>query len=457
MKFIYVALFTVMTLMSATARAEGPPAADPGEHRPVPGWGQLPEPESLHETGGGMGTEPDSRQGPELTLSDLERMALRNNPTLARARAAVRVAQGTWRQAGLYPNPVAGYAAEEMGDEGTAGKQGGFVGQELVTAGKLRLNREVARQEIVRAREEVAAQQLRVLTDVQTSFYAALVAQRTIELTNRLVKIAEEGVEAAEALLRAQEASRVDLLQARMEANSAKVLLRNARNRRQGAWRKLAVVAGVPDMPPEPLAGEVEDIGPPLRWEQTLSQVLSESPEVAAATADVQAAQWAARRARVEWVPNVDVEAAVQHDNVGGRDVVGVRLGVPLPLFDRNQGGISAADAQLVSARRSVDQVHLDLRQRLAAVFRQYANARQQAEHYRDELLPDAQETLELVREGYQQGEFGYLELLTVQRTYFQNSLAYLDSLLQLRLSRARIEGLLLDENLTSFSESGNP
>lgn len=457
MKCIYVAVIAAMILMSATAGGQGPPRAGPGEQLPVPGWEQLPEPESLQETGGGRGSEPDSRPDLKLTLSDLERVALLNNPTLARARAGVRAAEGAWRQAGLYPNPVSGYVAEEMGDEGTAGKQGAFWGQELVTAGKLRLNRRVASQGIVRAREQLAAQQLRVLTDVQTRYYGVLVAQRTIELATSLLQVAEEGVRAAEDLLRDQEASRVDLLQARMEANSERILLGNARNDYQGAWRRLAAVAGVPDMPPEPLAGEVEVIGAPLSWEQTLAQVLSESPEVAAAKADVQAAHWAARRARVEWVPNVDLEAAVHHNNIGGGDVAAVRVGVPLPVFDRNQGGISAADAQLASARRNVDQVHLDLRQRLADVFRRHANARQQVEHYRDKILPDAQETLELVRKGYQQGEFGYLELLTVQRTYFQNSLAYLDSLLQLRLSRARIEGLLLDENLTSFSEPGNP
>ena len=63
-------------------------------------------------------------------------MALGRNPTLAQAAAQIAAAQGRHVQAGLYPNPVAGYMGSEMGNSGRAGQQGGFVSQEVVTAGK---------------------------------------------------------------------------------------------------------------------------------------------------------------------------------------------------------------------------------------------------------------------------------------------------------------------------------
>jgi len=397
--------------------------------------------------------EPGPRQAGGLSLQDLEQTALRNNPTLSQARARVQAARGIWEQVGLYPNPVAGYTAEEMGDNGTAGKQGGFIGQEFVTAGKLRLNRQVACQEIMRLEQELAAQQFRVLTDVRTSFYDVLVAQQMVEQTDRLVDIAEQGVEAAEALFKAKEGSRVDILQARVEGNTARILLENARNRRQGAWRRLAAVAGTPDLAPEQLAGNVEDIGPLLSWEEALSRVLSESPELAAAAAEVQAARWATQRARVEWIPNVGIQTTVQHDNASGDDVAGVQVALPLPLFNRNQGNIVASNAQLIAAQRNLERVRLSLQNRLAEVFRRYASAGQQVEKYRGTILPDAKDTLDLVATGYQQGEFSYLKLLTAQRTYFQSNLSYLESLLQLKSAQVQIEGLLLSESLTGYSE----
>jgi outer membrane protein, heavy metal efflux system len=88
---------------------------------------------------------------PGMTLAELEETAVRCNPTIAQAAQRVEAARGRWVQAGLYPNPTAGYIGAEIGNEGRAGQQGSFVGQEIVTAGKLRLSRDVAQQEIRQA------------------------------------------------------------------------------------------------------------------------------------------------------------------------------------------------------------------------------------------------------------------------------------------------------------------
>ncbi len=451
MKITLLCIGTGLILMavSASSLAQTPPrgpAASPpsGRFAMLPTQNPGPDEEPLPMPG--LVLRPAAGQ----TLAELEQIALQHNPTLAQARAAVRAAQGNWLQVGLYPNPVIGYAGGEIGNEGRAGQQGGYIGQEFVTAGKLQLNRQAAAQEIARLQQELAAQQLRVITDVRTTFYQALVAQRTIEITQQLVTLAEQGSLAAEALLQAQEASRVDLLQARVETDSTRILLQNARNRYEEAWRKLAARVGLPDMRPERLAGNIETIDPPLDWGGTLARLLSESPQLAAAAAQVQAARWEAQRASVEWVPNVDVQGMLQHDNATGDEIAGVQIAVPVPLFNRNQGNIVAANARVVSAQQNVERLRLDLQNRLAEEFRQYANAHQQVDRYRGTILPNAKESLDLVNSGYQQGEFSYLMLLTAQRTYFQNSLAYLESLLELKSALARIDGLLLSNSLSN-------
>ena len=83
-----------------------------------------------------------------LSQSDLEQMALHGNPTLAQAAANVEAAQGRALQSGLYPNPTVGYNGEQIGGRGSSGRptageqQGLFIDQTIVTAGKLRLNRD---------------------------------------------------------------------------------------------------------------------------------------------------------------------------------------------------------------------------------------------------------------------------------------------------------------------------
>jgi cobalt-zinc-cadmium efflux system outer membrane protein len=110
-----------------------------------------------------------------------------------------------------------------------------------------------------------------------------------------------------------------------------------------------------------------------------------------------------------------------------------------------------------VAAEREVRRVELQLHNRLAAVFEQYANARMRAEKYKGEILPKAKESLELTRKAYQQGESGFLNLLTAQRTYFRVNLAYLDSLRELCTSHVAIKGLLLSGGPQTEAEPCRP
>jgi len=383
-----------------------------------------------------------------MTLAELEEMAVRCNPTLAQAAARVQATRGQYLQAGLYPNPVIGYQGSEIGDDGRAGQQGGFIGQEVVTAGKLRLNRAVASQEIQQAEYAWQAQRLRVLTDVRRGFYDALFAQRAVELTEQLVRIGDQGVKAAEELFKAKEVARTDVLQARIEADSAKILLEKARNRHAAAWRGLAAIVGNPLMQPASLAGNLQDGMVQLGWEDTLNRLLAESPQLAGAQAGVARARAALSRECAGRYPNVELQAGVQYDNATQDTIAGVQVGVPLPIFNRNQGNIQKAQSELIAAQHEVQRVRLALQQRLAAVFEQYATARQQVDKYANDILPNAQESLKLVIAGYRQGEFSYLVLLTAQRTYFQTNLAYLDALRDLRMATAILEGNLLADSL---------
>ena len=391
---------------------------------------------------------------PGMALAELEAIALEHNPTLVQASAAVQATEGQRWQAGLYPNPVIGYVGEEMGDEGTAGQQGAFFAQELVTAGKLRLRRAVAGHEVEQARHALEAQRQRVLNDVRAGYYEVLLAQRVVELDQELVRIGEEGVDAAKQLEAALEVGRAHVLQARIEAESAGLELHNAQNRYWAAWQRLATVLGMPQMEPPALAGQLEDDLPKLTWENAFARLMAASPELARARAGVERARCALAWEHARRIPNVDVEAGVRYSNTSRDTLTTVQVGVPLPLFDRNQGNICAAEAGLVAARNEIRRVELELHRRLVDAFQAYANARHQVETYSARILPNAKASLELVQTARKRGEFDYFTLLTAQRTYFRVNLAYVESLYRLRASSVNIEGMLLRGALEQGSAS---
>jgi outer membrane protein, heavy metal efflux system len=389
----------------------------------------------------------------QLTLADLEAMALANTPTLTQAAARVDAARGRWVQGGLQLNPVIGYSAEEMGDAGTAGKQGAFVSQELINSKKLSWNRAVAGREIAESQQQFEIQRRRVLNDVRTQFYNVLLAQDQFNLSQRLLAIAGEATQTAERLFEAKEGNRVDLLQAQIEAEAATVAVESARNRYAAAWRRLVATVAVPEMNPIPLAGKIDEGIPTLSFEEAMERLLAESPELAASAAAIARARAALGRARVEPVPDYSLQATTHYDNVGGDTIAGVQAGISVPLWNRNQGGIREAQANLQESRAALLQTQLALQDRLAIAFESYANARVQVERYSTSILPKAQQSLQLINQGYRAGEFNFLTLLTAQRTYFQANLNYLNAVGDLRARAVEIDGLLLTGSLEERPE----
>lgn len=388
----------------------------------------------------------------DVTIEELVQVAIASNPAIAQAAARVAALRGKWVQAGLPPNPTAGYAASEVGNDRRGGQQGGFAGQEYVTGGKLRLDQAIVAQEIQQAEQRMYAAQMRVTTDVRQACYAVLVAQRRVALAEELLNLSDQAVKASQELRDAEEIPLAGLLQTEVEQQNATILLQTAQNELNAAWQRLSAVIGA-ELPPRQIAGDVSQLPELLNWDDQLARVTAGSPELGAAMADILRAQNALRRATVEPVPNVSTQAMVQYDESTNDTIVGLQVGVPLPLWNRNQGGIRQAQAEIAEANRNVDRVELDLKRRLAEAFQSYSNARARAEIYATTILPKARQTFELVQRGYRLGEVGYLDLLTAQRTNSQTNLAYLDALGSLWASWAEIDGLLLAGSLESPPE----
>jgi cobalt-zinc-cadmium efflux system outer membrane protein len=403
-------------------------------------------------------TEPANAEPDPLALSlpDFEQFAFQNNPTLRQAEAVVRQNQGHWLQVGLYPNPTLGYMGSEVGNNGRGGQEGGFVAQTIVTAHKLDINRAAASHAVTRALWLAVAQRLRVLNDVRIRFYNALAAQRQQELAEELQSIASEGVRASEQLYEAQQVAKFDVLQSQLQLNDVQILLQNARYRAGANWQQLANVAGVPQLQREPLAGDLETNPPELQWDTAWQQLLGSSPLLQAAQAQVEQARCQLKREQVEPIPDLQLQTSVQQDRSSGYTIYGPQIGVNLPIFNRNQGNIAAATAQLQRSLAEISRIELALRDQLAAAFQRYQSARNQVRLYREKILPAARENLELSTQGYKLGEFDFLRVLTARRSYFEANVAYISSLANMQTSAVEIQGLLLTGGLEAVAEDAN-
>jgi len=380
-----------------------------------------------------------------LSVAEAESLAVGASPSLASIEARVRAARWQALQNGLKPNPTAGYVANEIGADGRAGQQGAYVSQRFVRGGKLGYASAVAVREARRLEQELAVERQRVMTDARTAYYDAYLAQLEVELTERLSEVSVKAVDTSEQLREAGEGLRTDALQAQIENRRTVAARARAEQRRLASWRRLAALTALPADTPRPLDASREELIADLAWETAEAELLALSPEIAARVAAVERARWNVAYQESLAVQDVTAQVSVQYDDAGSDAITSVQIGMPIPIHNRNQGGIGRARAELTAAQRRLEATEQTLRRRLAVVFGRYQSARVLADALRTEVLPRAQENLDLATEGYEAGEIGYLDLLTVQRTYFQVSLESLDALRELNEASQLIRGRLLE------------
>ena len=388
-------------------------------------------------------------QLPTLTLAALEQLAFERNPTIRQATANIEAAQGRAQQAGLYPNPTVGYSGDRIGAAGTAGEmQGLFIDQTIVTAGKLRLSRAKFAQEVLQSQALAFAQEYRVLNSVRIRFYQLLAMQRLLDVRTELLKVADDAVQTTEELLNVGAANKPDLLQARIEARQERVALENARIQYEAAWRQTVALVGAPELVVTRMEGDLEPTVPLPDFDAILAHLLDASPEIHVAVAELARTQIGLKREQVEPIPNVQVRVANGYDFETNRDVTSVQVGVRLPVFDKNQGNIRTARAQVAYAEAELCRVQLSLQQRLARAYGRYRTALATVQTYRKDNLPDAKEAYELYLDSYRKHRAAWPQVLVAQRTYFQISVEYTESLADLRSAEVAILGLLLVDGL---------
>jgi outer membrane protein, heavy metal efflux system len=449
-------VLTACLSISALAIAQQTPCGgDPVPQPALPG--AIPNPES-------RATSPARDHA--LTLADLERMALAHNPTLPEAQADVSASQGRRLQSGLYPNPTIGYEGREINTDSVyrGGEHGFFVRQPIVTGGKLGLSRQVFTTEAEQAQAEAAAQRQRVLNSVRIAYYRALGAQERVELKADLADLARRAAATSAELANVGQADQPDVLEARVEAGRARLELRAAQSEQESVWEELAATVGDPALAATELAGKLDDPLPALDREQALAAILGQSPEVQAAMQGVTRAEQALKRARAEKSPDIELRGGLDYN----RELLGVmnspvgwegeaEVGVQIPVFNRNQGNVRAAEAELAHARQELERVRLGLRASFAAAFHDYAESGEKVRAYRDQILPDAEKAYQLYLARYREMAAAYPQVLIAQRTWFELREEYADALVSEWESTVVIQGYLLTDGLAAPLAPGEP
>lgn len=410
-----------------------------------------------------MGRAQEAAHGPLLTLEQAETLARETNPTLRQAEAEIRAAKARQQQVVLYPNPSIGYTGDEIrGGSVGGGKQGFFVEQTIVTAGKLGKSRAVFGSEAKLAEIEAEEQRTRVESAVKIAFLRVLAAQERLDARRDLSRIAENAAQMQKELMNTGQADESEVLEAEVEAQRMRMAARMQENTLREEWRSLAAVIGRPDLPFETVAGSLETGWPELNEEEAVDAIAKQSPAVRIAEAAKTRADALVTRAQSEPVPDLQLRAGLEynHETLGSvpfaKGWEGIaEASMQIPLFNRNQGNIAAARADSDRAEQEKSRVALTLRERAATVVDQYANAKLMAVEYRDEILPNAKQAYSLLVEKYGQMLASRPRVLDAQRRLFELQVEYISSLEGVWTTGLALQGYLLTDGLEAPARPG--
>ena len=361
------------------------------------------------------------------TLPEFVDLAMRSHPRLRQALAAVEAARGKAVQARLYPNPViAGFTPQAAGSDS---QWSGTVAQDIVTAGKLRLSQQAALREVQRAEYELIRARFDVLREVRRSFYALLVSQRRMEIYKLLLDIAKRSYEIGRQLAEAGEGTKADVLFWSIERDRAEVRLLNASVFIETGRRELTAAIGLPRADIGLLEADLFQKLPNFDLKPLQEAVVRLNALPRAAEAEVARAQWALERAVVQPIPNVNLLGGYQRQVDGPPQDQGLaQVMLAVPLFDRNQGNIRSARADIATSRATLRTIELDLAAQVAQAIATYRTSQRLVDWYEQYILPKARETVQLTQTLYGRGEVTFLSLLQAQRILTETELAFVEA-----------------------------
>jgi outer membrane protein, heavy metal efflux system len=410
-----------------------------------------------------MGRAQENAKGALVTLEQVVKIASEANPTLRQAETEIRAAQARRQQSGLYPNPTVAYTGDEIrGGSVGGGKQGFFVQQTVVTGGKLGLSREVFGKDVKLAEIEAEEQKMRVQSAVKMAFLRVLAAQELLYARRDMATIAQDATETQRRLMNTGQADETEVLEAEVEAQRMRMSARMQENTLREEWRSLTAVIGRPDLPLTTVAGDLEKGWPQLNEEEAVEAIAKGSPAVRIAETAETRAQSVLGRAKREAIPDVQIRGGMEFNNelLGSAPFAkgweGIaEVAVQIPLFNRNQGNVAAARADIDRAGQEKRRIALTLRERAASAVDQYANARLMAVEYRDEMLPRAKKAYGLMVERYGQMLASYPRVLDAQRKLYELQVEYISALESVWTGGIALEGYLLTDGLEGPARPG--
>lgn len=378
-----------------------------------------------------------------LDLEGARRTAFERSPAFAAERERLAAARGALREARTYPhNPQIDLEVPTSRFDGDSREYEASIAQEIEWAGQPGLRSRAAEFALRRSGGELADAARGLRANVDRAYYAALAAARRVEIAEQALALNERLIAAVRTELREGEISKLEANLAEVESGRSRALALVARGEALAATVELGHLLGLsPDVeivldPVLPAIPDPETVSP----ESLVARAFAKRPDLHALEAAVEESNTQVRLARREAIPNITLGALAERQEDDSEGQLGVILGVPFPLWNRNQGVV---DQRRADARRTAferDAARIRIQADVLQAFRIYAAMAAAAGALDREVLAPARETRGLLESAYREGKIDLATLLLVRNQLLDAELAYWETWLDWRGAWADLE-----------------
>jgi len=386
--------------------------------------------------------------GPAMTLDEVERMALINNPEIRVAARQLAVLEARVPAAGALDDPIFSYRGWGVPLSQpwnyNAAQNMFMLGQTFPGRGKRALRTGIARTDVTEARAALENTRLEVRIRVRKAFYDLLRTQDELRIHDEHISIARQAIEAARIKYTVGKVPQQDILKAQVALTRLAEHLIHFEQDAEVAGAHLNTLLGRDTATPMNVGGDYV-VPAQLPGRESLEKLaLASRPDLAQAQAAVQKGEQEESLAAKSYIPDLTLSAGymLMPNNTEMRNRYMVEGSVNLPWLNHRKH-----DSEIAEAKAKVSEQDAELAAMRNAAFGQIEEALAQvkaakrlADIYQGALQPQAEATLRSTVIAYENDRTDFLNLLDSQTTVVDIDLAYFQALADFETRFADLE-----------------
>ena len=378
--------------------------------------------------------------------------ALANNGELKALRAEKEVARAGLERAVLFPNPTLELSGDTGALTGSSDESVVSIGlsQEFLTGGKRAKRRSVAERETEAVHHKVTDRERLLALEVKSAYFELTLAQKRRELAQRAIDLNGKLLEITRERLSAGDIPELEVNLARVEVARSEGRKIEVERELNPLLARLRILLGIPVGEEVNFDGDPERRPLGITHSELTRLALEHRPDLKSLEAARARGDAEVELADAERLPNVTLGLGYTRewsvDDTGTAEektrdnLLGVKISIPLPVFDRNQAGIREARARKQSAENRLEFARTSVSREIEGDYARLATAEKALDLYATGILPQLEENLKLVQEAYQLGEVGILAVIEEQKKYIEVNDGYLAALADRQTALARLE-----------------